>query len=237
VAAATTLFQLKGDAQGAFDGSVNGISILNASNAKVLAKDAGIAFTNGSIDVARNKDLDALQSFTIEATITPTAVSGDRRNIVEAQTPSVALFIDATGKLVGSVHTAAGWITVDSGTTVLTAQTAQLVTFIRNADGNNQLQINGATVGSAVVPGPIQNVGTLGFRVGMGMDGVHFPFSGTVSDLSVRQGVVTQEFFAQRIAEGQRLEGLVKQAGVIKQISVPSCPTRVTRGCSTSRTS
>jgi len=224
VAAATTLFQLKGDAQGLFDGSVNGISVLKSTNAKVLARDAGIAFEKASVDVSRHKDLDNLQTFTIEATIAPKVVTGARRNIVEAQSPAVALFIDPSGKLVGSVHTAAGWITADSGTTLLTAQTAQRVTFIRGDDGKNQLQINGTTVGSAVVAGPIQNVGTLGFRIGMGMDGTSFPFLGTITDLTVRQGVVTQEFFAERIKEGHRLEALVKQAGTIKQIAVHLLP-------------
>jgi hypothetical protein len=224
VAAATTLFQLKGDTQGLFDGSVVGVSILKASNAKVLAKDAGVALDGGLIDIARHKDLDDLQTFTIEATITPKAVTGARRNVLEAQSPAVAVFIDPSGKLVGSIHNAAGWITVDSGTTLLTAGTAQRITFTRGADGTNQLQINGATVGSAVVPGPLQRVGALGFRIGMGMDGVNFPFAGTITDLSIRQGVVTQEFFAQRIQEGQRLEALVKQAGVIKQVAVRLLP-------------
>ena len=222
--AATTLFQLKGDAQGVFDGSVNGISVLKSANARVLAKDAGVSFDAASVDVSRHKDLDNLQTFTIEATITPTTVSGTRHNIVEGQTPAVALFIDPSGKLVGSVHTAAGWITVDSGTSLLTAGKAQRVTFIRDANGRNQLQIDGTTVGSAVVPGPIQNIGVLGLRIGMGMDGTSVPFSGTITDLSVRQGVVTQEFFAQRIQEGLRLETLVKAAGTIKQIAVHLLP-------------
>ena len=223
MSAATTLFQLKGDSQGVFDGSVVGISILKASNAKVLPKDAGVALDGGLIDVARQQDLDNLQSFTIEATITPKAVTGARRNILEAQSPAVALFIDPSGRLVGSIHTAAGWIPVDSGTTLLTAGTAQRITFIRGADGKNQLQIGDATVGAAVVAGPITNVGAAGFRIGNGMDG-NLPFAGTITDLSVRRGVVTQEFFAQRIQEGQRLEALVKQAGVIKQIAVHLLP-------------
>jgi hypothetical protein len=221
---ATTLFQLKGSPSGMFDGSVNGISILKSTNAKVLPGDAGIWLDHGLVDVARHKDLDSLQSFTLEATLNPAKVGGTRQNIVEGQSPSIAFFIEANGKLVGSVHTAAGWGKVDSGATLVKAGVAQRVTFTRAADGATELDIDGNRVGHGAVPGPVQNVGTLGFRVGLGMDGQNFPFAGTITDLSIRQGVVTQQFFAERQQEGLRLENLVRQAGVIKQISVHLLP-------------
>ena len=84
---------------------------------------------------------------------------------------------------------------MDSGSTLIKAGVAQRVTFTRDANGKNELAIDGTTVGSATVAGSIQNVGALGFRIGIGMDGVTFPFSGTVTDLSIRQGVVTDAFF------------------------------------------
>ena len=120
---ATTLFRLAGDRGEMFDGSVNGIAILKATNAKLLPADSGVAIDNGFVDVARHRDLDGLQSFTLEAVVRPTRVGGARQNIAEAQTPSVALFIEANGKLVGSVHSAAGWVTVDSGATLVKAGT------------------------------------------------------------------------------------------------------------------
>jgi len=221
---AITLFQLKGSTSGMFDGSVNGISILKSTNAKVLPGDAGISLDRGSVDIARHKDLDSLQSFTLEATITPTRVGGTRQNIVEGQSPSIAFFIEANGKLVGSVHTAAGWVTVDSGATLLKAGVAQRVTFTRAADGKTLNAIEGNRVGAGAAPGPIQNIGALGFRVGLGMDGQNFSFAGTVTDLSIRQGVVTQQFFVQRKQEGLRLENIVLQAGAIKKISVRLLP-------------
>ena len=64
--AAMTLFQLAGDSNGMFDGSVNGISILKSARAKVLPGDRGVALDNGAVDLARHPDLDTLQSFTIE---------------------------------------------------------------------------------------------------------------------------------------------------------------------------
>ncbi|HKF53783.1 MAG TPA: LamG-like jellyroll fold domain-containing protein, partial [Blastocatellia bacterium] len=223
MSAATTLFQLVGDPKGMFDGSVNGIA-LKSVNAKTLPGDAGIAFDKSSVDIARQHDLDALQSFTIEATINPTSISSSRQNIVEGQTPSIALFIESNGKLVGSIHTAGGWVTVDSGSTLVRAGVAQRVTFTRDANGKNELAINGASVGNRSVPGPIQNVGGLGLRIGRGMDGSTFPFSGTIKDLSIRQGVVTQQFFDQQARAAQLLEAKVRQAGVIKNIAINLLP-------------
>jgi hypothetical protein len=222
--AAMTLFQLAGDSNGMFDGSVNGISILKSASAKVLPGDRGVALDNGAVDLARHPDLDTLQSFTIEVTITPKRVGGARQDIVEAQTPAVAFFIEANGQLVGAVHTSAGWVAVDSGAALVKAGAAQLVSFSRDASGKSELQIDGKSVGTGTVPGTVQSVGQLGFRVGRGMDGVAFPFSGTIQGLSIRQGVVTQAFFAAQAKAATRLEGIVKQAGAIKQISVNLLP-------------
>ncbi len=224
MSAAITLLQLVADSSGIFDGSVNGVAILKTVNAEVAPRDAGVTLANGAIDIARHRDLDALQSFTIEATITPTRAGRVRQNIVEGQTPPVALFIEADGRLVGSVHTSAGWVSVDSGPNLVRARIAQTVTFTRDANGKNELAINGTSVGSKAIPGPIRSVGPLGFRVGRGMDGTSFPFSGRVKELSIRQGVVTQQFFTQQAQIAQRLEAKVKQAGVIKNITVNLLP-------------
>jgi hypothetical protein len=224
MSAATTLFRLVGDSNGMFDGSVIGVPILKSTGAKVLPQDSGIALDKGAIDIGRQNDLDSLQSFTIEAEVTPSSLGGARQNIIEGQTPSIALFVESNSKLVGSVHTAAGWVTVDSGAILLQAGAAHLVTFTRDTNGKNELFINGKSVGSKLVPGPITHVGALGFRVGRGMDGTSFPFSGTVKELSIRQGVVTQQFFAKQAQAAQLLEAKVKQAGIIKNISVNLLP-------------
>src|SRR5207245_2326078 len=145
-------------------------------------------------------------------------------NVIEGQTPSIAFFIESNGKLVGSVHTAAGWVTVDSGATLIKAGATQHVTFTRDANGNTEIAIAGKNVGKGTVAGPIHNVGGLGFRIGLGMDGAHFPFTGTIKALNIRRGVITEQFFAQQAQAAQRLEAMVKQAGVIKKVSVNLLP-------------
>ncbi len=51
-----------------------------------------------------------------------------------------------------------------------------------------------------------------------------FSLSGTIEGLSIRQSVVAQAFFAEQAQAVTRLEGIVKQAGAIKQISVNLLP-------------
>jgi hypothetical protein len=139
------------------------------------------------IGVAPSVDLGNLQSFAISATITPERVGGDRLNILESQSPAVALFIDGNGRLVGTVHTAQGWIGVDSGAFVVGVMTESRIAYTRDSVGNMTLQINGATVGAQFVPGPIQNVGALGFQIGVWVDGQRWRFVGTIADLQVRE--------------------------------------------------
>lgn len=115
MSAAVTVFQLVGDRQDVFDGSVNGNTLTRKANARVLPANAGVALDGGFLDLSRSHDLDSLDSFTVTATITPKKVGGTRQNIIEGQTPSIALFVEANGKLIGSIHTAAGWVTVEIG--------------------------------------------------------------------------------------------------------------------------
>lgn len=224
MSAATTLFRLVGDSNGLFDGSVNGVGILRSTNAKVLPGDAGVSIERGSVDVSRYPDLDTLQTFTIDATIVLAKVGGVRQNIVEAQTPAVAFFVESNGRLVGSVHTAAGWVTVDSGAVQVKAGVAQQVAFVRDANGKTDLQIDGKAVGGATIAGPVQSVGALGFRVGLGMDGKNFPFAGTIKELNIRRGAVTPQSIAQFQQTAARLEGIVRQAGSVKHIAVNLLP-------------
>jgi hypothetical protein len=187
----TTLFQLNLDRGQPFDGSTRGIAILNSTNVQPLAGDAGVQITGGGLDLARHASLDGLQSFTINATITPKTIAGSRRNIAAAQTPGIAFYLDPTGKLVGSVNTAQGWQSVDSGTQVIKEGATASVQFSRDTNGAMTLQINGQTVGSKTVAGPLVNAGTAGFKIGADTDGKTFPFLGSLLNFQIVQGVVT----------------------------------------------
>lgn len=223
MSAAVTVFQLVGDRQDVFDGSVNGNTLTRKANARVLPANAGVALDGGFLDLSRSHDLDSLDSFTVTATITPKKVGGTRQNIIEGQTPSIALFVEANGKLIGSIHTAAGWVTVDSGASLVLANVAQKVAFARGSDGKTLLQIDGKQVGAGSAPGAIVPVGTAGFRIGCGMDGANYAFSGTIADVNLRRGVVLDADMARTRQAALDLAGKIKLAG-LKNVVVGLLP-------------
>ena len=216
----TTLFQLKSDRGQAFDGSTRGISILKTSNAKALAGDAGFRIEGGFLEIARHAALDGLQTFTISASIVPEKIAGDRRNIAESQTPGISLFIDPTGKLTGSILTAAGWQPVDSGTALLKENAAAEVRFTRDAAGLTQVEIGGKVVGSKTIAGPIVNAGAAGFKIGAWVDGQKFPFTGQIRELAVVQGVESLQAAADRTTAAQKISDAFKAKTGLKRVNV-----------------
>jgi hypothetical protein len=198
------LFHLRADTQGAFDGSVKGLAIVRAVNAKPLGE-AGLRLDKGFIELSRNTDFDQLQAFTIEATITPEKVGGERRNILEGQSPAVALFIEADGRLMGSVNTSAGWVSVDSGTTLVKAGATLRVRFSRSVDGKMELQMDDRTVGTKSAPQPLQKAGELGLKIGSGIDGQRWAFVGRIADVKIREGAVNAAWYEQKNAAAQRI--------------------------------
>lgn len=220
----TTLFQLRSDRGQAYDGSSRGVAILGARNATPLRGDTGFRLDKGVMELARNPALDTLQTFTIEATITPELIAGDRRNIIEGQSPAVALFIEPAGKLVGSVHTAAGWVGVDSGATLLKPKTAARVRMMRHADGRTELQINDVTVGSKVIAGPIVNVGAAGFKIGAWVDSQRFPFVGSIGDVDIRRGVETPQTRIELASKAQKIAAEFKRKTGMSRVLVSLIP-------------
>jgi len=223
MSASVTMFQLVGDRQDLFDGSVHGNALARRGNVRVLPANAGVALDGGFVDLTRTHDLDSLDTFTITATITPKAVGSARQNIVESQVPSIALFVEANGKLIGSVHTAAGWVTVDSGTSTVAGGKEQRVSFARGSDGKTLLEIDGKQVGTGSAPGPIVNVGTAGIRIGCGMDGKNYTFYGTIADVNIRRGIVLDADMAKTRKMATDMTSMLK-AGGLKNVVVSLLP-------------
>ena len=131
----TTLFQLRSDGRHVLDGSTLGVAIQSLRNVTILQGGHGLRLDQGgTVELAKNPRLANIQSFTIEATVTPRKCAGSRRNIVEAQEPPIALFIQPDGQLVGSVHTNK-WVSVDSGQVKLVEGKTASVRFMRHPDG------------------------------------------------------------------------------------------------------
>jgi len=92
--AAMTVFQLASDGVSLFDGSVTGVPLTPSGTVKVSRTATGTQVSGGNVLIGRHGDLDGLQSFTIDATVTPTTVLGARQTIIEGQTPGITLCID-----------------------------------------------------------------------------------------------------------------------------------------------
>lgn len=217
-AGANTLFQLKSDANGVFDGSAKGIAVIRAANTKQVHE--GLKFDNSVVELSRNSDLDNLQSFTIQATITPEVLRGERQNILEAESPAISLFIDPSGKLVGSVNTATGWVGVDSGSTLLGENTTVKIAFARDEGGKTELEIDGRVVGSNQIPGPIINVGTQGFKIGTWVDGRSWPFVGRIEEIEIKKGIVDRHLEAKKLQAEQTIEQSFKLKTGLSRIIV-----------------
>ena len=159
MATSKTVFYLGTDTHSVFDASSLGHRISanrkvnDLGNERLLKIDKG-----GFLKLDRSEQLDNLRSFSLEAFIRPKII-GERMNILEAQQPSVALLIDSRGKLVGAVHTDAGWQSVDSGNIELTAENDYFVRFSKDSRGNLTLEINENEVGKKQVTEGVVNVG------------------------------------------------------------------------------
>lgn len=220
----TTLFSLRLDHGEIFDGSTIGLSILKSPNAKALPRDRGVQIDRGHIEIARHKALDDLQAFTIETTIVPQTIAGQRRNILEAQSPAVALFLEADGRIIGSVNTAAGWVGVDSGQVVVREGQTARIRFTRDAGGASTLEVNGQRAGTKNIPGPIRNVGDAGFKIGAWVDGQRFPFVGSIEEVQVVNGVVGPQFAAQKAAAAQQIAAAFRAKTGLTQVAVELMP-------------
>lgn len=202
---AKTLLQLRSSAGLAFDGSKIGIGTKIHNKVNIDPNGGAFLLNGGSIEVLRNKALDNLQTFTLEADITADKVTGERRNIAEAATPPVALFIDKEGALVGSVHTGAGWVSLDTGTTKITAGKFTQVQMTRDDKGQTALWIDNRKVAEKNIPGPLVAVGDAGFFVGSWTDGKRYAFSGAISRFDVREGIVNTTEIQKLTAQAQAI--------------------------------
>lgn len=215
-----TLFYLGTDTQGVFDKSVKGYKIIANPKVRDLGNERMVQINKGGyIKLDRSSELDRLSSFTLEAFVRPRRI-GDRMNIIEAQQPSVALFIDPQGKLVGSVHTANGWQSVDSGNSKLTARKNYFVRFSREPRGKLILEINENEVGSKQISESITNVGNEGFIIGAGIGGRSFLFSGNIGDVRIRSGSVTNKVLRTMKNKAKSIENNLKAFLSINNIAV-----------------
>ncbi|MDQ3276909.1 MAG: hypothetical protein M3Q06_01200, partial [Bacteroidota bacterium] len=204
-----TLLFVRLENQTLFDGSTRGTTIKTIGDVRPTRLENEFQFVKGGLHIGRIAELEKSRSFTLEALVTPDAVTGSRQNIMEAQTPAIALFIDDQGFLQGSVHLQTGWQGVKSRVP-LQAGRAQKVLFSRDAAGNLNLEINDVNVGTASTQGDMMAVGEEGFRIGTWIDGVRYQFGGKIANVQVRSGGLTTALKNEKWQKAKLLEGAIK---------------------------
>ncbi|WP_343703916.1 IPT/TIG domain-containing protein [Chitinophaga sp.] len=205
-----TLLFVRAENNGVFDGSFLGTPITMNGSITHSTKEDEFLITKGFINMGRIPGLETSGAFTLEAVITPEAVTGSRQNIMESQSPPAALFIDNKGLLTGSVHVkGTGWQSL-AAKTPLAAGKAYRVRFSRDAGGKMTLEVNDKSVATSKTTGALEPVGQLGFRAGAGMDGKAYQFKGKIGNITIREGAFTATAWNKRVRDAKILETSIK---------------------------
>lgn len=206
-----SVFCLGVDKFGLFDASSKGHSVSAKNNVRNIGDERTLYLANSAhLVINRSKEIDSLETFTFEATIIPERLAG-RQNILEAQTPPIAFFIDSAGKLFGGIHTNAGWQAVDSGNNRIIAGRSSHVRFTRDTSGTMGLEINGRAVGRKRIAGKLKPVGEAGFKIGTWVDGRNYSFQGKISDVQIRKGALTSYEILNKRRNALTLENKIRQ--------------------------
>ena len=205
-----TLLSLRTENESIFDDSANGTPLKIIGNITSTENKDTFKITKGFIGVDSNSELENLDSFTLEATINPSALARNRQNIMESQTPPIALYIDNKGYLTGSVHLKnEGWVSLKSKTR-LSAGKSQNILFSRNARGTMILEINGKKDNQMSKQGPLAAVGNQSFRIGAGAARSRHQFKGSIGNIKIRKGAFTTTHIKKRVRAARRLENAIK---------------------------
>ncbi|MBB1285184.1 IPT/TIG domain-containing protein [Flavisolibacter sp. BT320] len=204
-----TLLFVRSENQTLFDGSTRGTTIKTVGDVRPTRLENEFQFVKGGLHIGRIPELEKARSFTLEALITPDTITGSRQNIMEAQKPAVAFFIDDGGFLQGTIHLQGGWQGVKSRIPLQPGR-AQKVHFSRDTAGNLNLEINDQNVGMAMLPGDIVPVGEEGFRIGTWVDGSRYQFTGKIGNVQVRSGGLTTALKNEKWQKAKLLESALK---------------------------
>ena len=213
------LFYLSVDDKGPFD-AVKGHSMSTIGEIRNIGDDRALILKKNSyVKIKPSKDLENLETFTIEAKINPKRLN-IQNNILEALKPPILLYIHENGKLIGAIHTVDGWETVDSDTNLIHINSSTNVRFTRDVEGILRLEINDEKVGERQIDKEMQPAGTTGFIIGAGNDGKANFFHGTISDLKIRSTPIQSDDIEERKKYAKVIENKVTQLGYVDFVKV-----------------
>ncbi len=204
-----TVFYLRSENNELFDGAETGNPVKLRGSIRQTSRENEFQVTKGFIDIGKVPTLNKSSTFTLEAVVQPKKVTGSRQNILESQSPPVAIFLDNLGKLNGSVHTASGWQVITSLSPLPAGKQVQ-VRFSRSSNGTNTLEIDDKVVASKVISGKLVPVGNMGFKAATGMDGKAFQFQGLLSEIQIKNGAILGSEIQNRVKNALKLEKAIQ---------------------------
>ncbi len=203
-----TLLSIRSELDSVYDGSTKGVSVKVAGNVTTTKTANRLLMKQGYLEPGPMPELDKADSFTLEATINPSAID-KRQNIMDSQSPPVDFYIDEIGFLVGSINLRGiGWKSIKSNVK-LSPGKDQHVIFSRDSKGKMVLEIDTKKVGETTISGIIEAVGKEGFRIGTKVDGKTYQYKGEIGNIQIRIGAFTAKDMNARIASAKKLEKVI----------------------------
>lgn len=144
----------------------------------------------GTVTIRPDKSLEDINSFTVEALVTPTAL-GRTQYLVDSQSPPSRIELRSDGTVVGSVHTEDGWESVDSGERKIGKKETASIRLVREEGGIFSLEINDRHANQKQTNNTLKSTGDKGITIGGDSTGKKYLFSGEVAGVRIRHGAVT----------------------------------------------
>jgi len=143
----------------------------------------------GTVTLKPDNGVEKSDAFTVEAVITPSRLKKNQY-VLESQNPPVRIELKPDGTVVGSIHTAKGWESIDSGERKVAAKETASVRFIRKEAGEIALEINDRHANSGAASEDMVALGNNGITIGGDSSGKTNLYHGTVGGIRMRKGVL-----------------------------------------------
>ena len=205
-----TLLLVRTDQNNIYDDSMKGLPLKKVGNITKAKMDNSVNIKSGYLKIGSIADFKIDKPFTIEISIKPKSVIGSKQSIFESRLPSITLYLDDKGYIVGGIKMkGSGWQTVKSSTKVVSGSQHH-ITFSRNSSGLITLEINGKKVSTGNFPGGMDDSGSQDIKIGKSISGRSYQFKGDVGNIIIRDGELTAANMKKRISKCKKLENDIK---------------------------
>lgn len=207
---------------------------VGTSSSLKLKGDIQLTSTNGDFKVNGGYlDMDMfvnskeLQSFTIEAMVSPNSINGNKQMLLESDNLQVSIYIDESGFLTADIETTAEKSQLKS-TQKLVAGSPQMVRLYRDESGETYLETDNQVVARKKITGEFKDASSSVFRVGASLKSEDSTFKGTIGQINVSAGVSTLASIQQDFKYSRELEKTLSEAlkGIVIHVNYESYEAR-----------